>query len=44
MLWGSKVGKLRLRDKVLNALRWRGDETVLDVGCGHGLLRPLSSS
>jgi ubiquinone/menaquinone biosynthesis C-methylase UbiE len=38
MLWGSKVGKLRLRDKVLNALTWRGDETVLDVGCGHGLL------
>jgi ubiquinone/menaquinone biosynthesis C-methylase UbiE len=38
MLWGSKIGKLRLRDKVLDALPWRGDERVLDVGCGHGLM------
>jgi arsenite methyltransferase len=38
MLWGSKVGKLRLRDKVIGSIPWRGDETVLDVGCGHGLL------
>ena len=38
MLWGSRVGKFRLRDKVLNALPWRGDERVLDVGCGHGLM------
>jgi ubiquinone/menaquinone biosynthesis C-methylase UbiE len=38
MLWGSKVGKLRLRDKILDAIPWRGDEHVLDVGCGHGLM------
>jgi SAM-dependent methyltransferase len=38
MLWGSKVGKLRLRDRVLDALALRGDERVLDAGCGHGLL------
>ncbi|MDB6109324.1 MAG: type 11 methyltransferase [Pedosphaera sp.] len=38
MVWGSKVAKLRLRDKVLNAIPWRGDEWVLDVGCGHGLM------
>jgi SAM-dependent methyltransferase len=38
MLWGSKVGKLRLRDRVLDALALRGDEQVLDVGCGHGLM------
>jgi SAM-dependent methyltransferase len=38
MLWGSKYGKLRLRDRVLDRIVWRGDETVLDVGCGHGLL------
>src|SRR5215468_11054133 len=38
MFWGSKIGKLRLRDKVLDALHWRGDEQVLDVGCGHGLM------
>ncbi len=38
MLWGSRVGKLRLRDRVLDALPWRGDERVLDVGCGRGLM------
>ena len=38
MLWGSKAGKLHLRDKILAGLIWRGDEQVLDVGCGHGLM------
>lgn len=38
MLWSSRVGKLRIRDRVLDALPWRGDEKVLDVGCGRGLL------
>ncbi len=38
MFWGSKVGKLRLRDKLIATLPWRGDERVLDVGCGHGLM------
>jgi arsenite methyltransferase len=38
MLWGSKFGKLHLRDKILNSIGWRGDEQVLDVGCGHGLM------
>ena len=38
MLWGSRVGKLRLRDKLIGSIPWRGDELVLDVGCGHGLL------
>jgi SAM-dependent methyltransferase len=37
MIWGSKIGKLRLRDRLLNRMNWRGDERVLDVGCGHGL-------
>lgn len=37
-IWGSRVGKLRLRDKLLNGLQLRGNERVLDVGCGHGLL------
>ena len=38
MYWGSKVGKLRLRDKMIASIRWRGDEQVLDVGCGHGMM------
>jgi arsenite methyltransferase len=38
MLWGSKFGKLHLRNKILNSIDWRGDEHVLDVGCGHGLM------
>ncbi len=38
MLWGSKVGKLKLRDRIIGDIPWRGDETVLDVGCGHGLM------
>jgi arsenite methyltransferase len=38
MLWSSRFGKLVARDKLLDGLHLRGDETVLDVGCGHGLL------
>jgi arsenite methyltransferase len=38
MIWGSKFGKLRLREKILDSIPWRGDEQVLDVGCGHGLM------
>ena len=33
-----KVGKFRHRDFMLGMHRWRGDEQVLDVGCGRGLL------
>jgi len=38
MVWGSKVEKVRGRDRLLDSLPWRGDEAVLDVGCGRGLL------
>jgi arsenite methyltransferase len=34
----SRFGKLRARDHILSRLKLRGDEAVLDVGCGHGLL------
>jgi len=37
MFWSSRVGKLRVRDRLLDALALRGDEKVLDVGCGRGL-------
>ncbi len=38
LFWGSKVTKFRMRDRVLDSIPWRGDEHVLDVGCGHGLM------
>src|SRR5689334_21041420 len=38
MLRSSRVGKVRLRDRLLDGLHLKGDETILDVGCGHGLL------
>ena len=38
MLYDSKVGKLKERDRLLDRIPWRGDEAVLDVGCGRGLL------
>jgi arsenite methyltransferase len=34
----SRAGKLHERDRLLDQLPWRGDERVLDVGCGRGLL------
>lgn len=33
-----KAGKFRHRDAMLSLYPWRGDEQVLDVGCGRGLL------
>jgi arsenite methyltransferase len=33
-----KVGKFRHRDFMLGMHTWRGDENVLDVGCGRGLM------
>ena len=33
-----KFGKFRHRDLILSLHPWQGDEQVLDVGCGRGLL------
>lgn len=38
MLLYSKFGKLWHRERILNLHAWRGDEQVLDVGTGRGLL------
>ncbi|HZF39420.1 MAG TPA: class I SAM-dependent methyltransferase [Blastocatellia bacterium] len=38
MIVASKYGKFRVRDALMSRIAWRGDERVLDVGCGHGLL------
>ena len=37
-LYGSKIGKLRLREILMDSLQLKGDEQVLDAGCGSGLL------
>jgi arsenite methyltransferase len=38
MLYYSKVEKLKDCDRLLNLVQWSGQEQVLDVGCGRGLL------
>ncbi len=38
MIRESRIGKVRDRDALLALLPWRGDEQVLDVGCGRGLM------
>jgi arsenite methyltransferase len=38
MLLYAKWGKFRHRDRMLSMVPWRGDEQVLDVGTGRGLL------
>jgi len=38
MLVYAKWGKFRHRDRMLNMVGWRGDERVLDIGTGRGLL------
>jgi arsenite methyltransferase len=34
----ARVGKFRHRDRILALHEWRGDENVLDVGTGRGLM------
>jgi SAM-dependent methyltransferase len=38
MVWTSKVGKIRERERLLDRIPWTGSERVLDVGCGRGLM------
>lgn len=38
MIWYSKYGKLKHRDRMLDFYNFTGDEKVLDVGTGSGLL------
>jgi len=38
MISGSKVFKLRLRDRLLDSLQLSGNERALDIGCGRGLM------
>lgn len=36
MYFSSRYGKTGERNKLLDSIDWRGDERVLDVGCGRG--------
>lgn len=38
MMWSSKSGKLRQRERLIDTVGLLGNENVLDVGCGRGLL------
>jgi ubiquinone/menaquinone biosynthesis C-methylase UbiE len=38
MFWSSKIGKLQFREKLIDSLDLHGTETLVDVGCGRGLL------
>ncbi len=38
MFASSRYGKFHVRDRLLRGLNLHGDEALLDVGCGHGLL------
>lgn len=38
MVSSSRRGKLKERDRILDAIPWRGGEKVLDAGCGRGLM------
>ncbi|HUJ48978.1 MAG TPA: class I SAM-dependent methyltransferase [Bryobacteraceae bacterium] len=37
MYLSSRVAKVKIRDLIIASIPWRGDENVLDVGCGRGL-------
>ena len=37
-IWSSKVGKIREAEKLLSRYNWQGNEKLLDVGCGRGLM------
>jgi len=38
MVWSSKIGKINEREKLLQNFSWKGNEMVLDIGCGRGLM------
>ena len=38
MIWSSRIGKIKEREKLLDYIEWSGNENVLDIGCGQGLM------
>lgn len=43
MIYYAKAGKFRYRDRILDFVNWKGQEAVLDVGTGRGLLWPRTA-
>jgi SAM-dependent methyltransferase len=37
-IWSSKIGKIKEAERLLDTYDWKGNEKVLDVGCGRGLM------
>jgi hypothetical protein len=37
MVWSSRVAKLKVRDRILDSLPWRGDESVLDISAARAV-------
>lgn len=38
MIYSSKIGKYKMRERIIQRLSLTGDEISLDVGCGRGLM------
>lgn len=38
MVWSSRVAKFQVREDILTQVALRGDERVLDLGCGTGVM------
>jgi len=38
LYWSSRLGKPREIDNVLRQIPWGGSETIVDVGCGRGMM------
>lgn len=43
MVWSSRSGKFGMAWKMVEAMSWKGNERVLDVGCGRGLLTVMAA-
>jgi len=37
MIYGTQTGKQKILSEVVDGLRLKGDETILDAGCGRGM-------
>ena len=38
IIWSLRIPRMRIRDQMVKSVNWQGDEQVLDVGTGSGIL------